>query len=119
MTDEIELEQEPSISLAEIIDQDSLQRVCMTYARMYSTGLAVVDSRGQVLVDIPAQYPLCRRISAHPAGPAVCGGFYIIQTQCHTSQKPPRALISGRAAISGEGPSVQSAILIMMQTARG
>jgi signal transduction histidine kinase len=74
--DELELEPlEPNITLAEILDQDSLQRVCMTFARMHGTGLAVVDRHRQVLVDIPAQYPLCRRISAHPAGSAICGTF--------------------------------------------
>jgi len=63
------------VTLAEILDPDSLQRVCMTFARQFGTGLAVVDSKGQVLVDIPAQYKLCRRIGAHPAGPQICGKF--------------------------------------------
>jgi len=63
------------VTLAEILDPDSLQRVCMTFTRLFSTGLAVVDSRGQVLVDIPAQYQLCRRVGAHPAGPRICGKF--------------------------------------------
>lgn len=63
------------VTLAEILDPDSLQRVCMTFARQFGTGLAVVDSKGQVLVDIPAQYKLCRRIGAHPVGPQICGKF--------------------------------------------
>jgi signal transduction histidine kinase len=70
-----ELEQGATITLAEILDQDSLQRVCMTFARLNGTGLAVVDARGQVLVDIPAQYPLCVRIGGHPAGASICGTF--------------------------------------------
>jgi signal transduction histidine kinase len=66
---------EQQVTLAEILDPDSLQRVCMTFARLFGTGIAVVDSKGQVLVDIPAQYQLCRRIGAHPAGPRICGKF--------------------------------------------
>jgi signal transduction histidine kinase len=53
----------------------------MTFARLFGTGLAVVDSHGQVLVDIPAQYQICRRVGDHPAGPRICGSFdYLIQS---------------------------------------
>jgi two-component system, NarL family, sensor histidine kinase BarA len=94
MTDDLEFETpvEQPITLAEIIDQDSLQRVCMTYARMHGTGLAVVDKRGQVLVDIPAQYPLCRRIGAHPAGSKICGAFdALIQSEDADGAEEPIA----------------------------
>lgn len=82
-TSELQLaEPEATVTLGEILDQDSLQRVCMSYARMFGTGLAVVDNRGQVLVDIPAEYPLCRRIGAHSLGSSVCGRFdRLIQTE--------------------------------------
>ncbi len=66
---------EQKITLPEILDQDSLQRVCMTYARMHGTGIAVADDTGQVLVDVPAQLPLCRIISAHKNGPEICNIF--------------------------------------------
>jgi signal transduction histidine kinase len=92
--EELEFEQptEPTITLAEILDQDSLQRVCMTYARMHGTGIAVVDTRGQVLVDIPAQYPLCRRIGAHPAGSKICGAFdALIQSHDADASEEPIA----------------------------
>jgi signal transduction histidine kinase len=72
---------EPQVTLAEILDPDSLQRVCMTFSRLFSSGLAVVDSQGQVLVDIPAQYQICRRVSNHPAGPKICGGGFDLLTQ--------------------------------------
>ena len=67
--DTLEFDESPlekAVGLADIIDPDSLQRVCMTFARLYDSGIAVFDSRGQVLVDIPAEHPLCRQISEHP-----------------------------------------------------
>jgi len=82
------------VTLAEILDPDSLQRVCMTFARLFGTGLAVVDSKGQVLVDIPAQYQLCRRIGAHPSGPRICGEF--------------DAMIQSVAADAAGGPVAES-----------
>ncbi|MCC6746406.1 MAG: PocR ligand-binding domain-containing protein [Deltaproteobacteria bacterium] len=66
---------EQPVTLAEILDQDSLQRVCMTFSRLFGTGLAVADGRGQVLVDVPAEYGYCRRIAALPAGAKVCCSF--------------------------------------------
>jgi two-component system, NarL family, sensor histidine kinase BarA len=91
MTSELELETEPeaAVTLAEILDQDSLQRVCMSYARMFNTGLVVVDKQGQVLVDIPAQYPLCRRLGAHAATSGACNRFdELIQTDAvHSAEE--------------------------------
>jgi two-component system sensor histidine kinase BarA len=79
MEDPSALEQQ--VTLAEILDPDSLQRVCMTFARLFGSGLAVVDSHGQVLVDIPAQFQICRRVGDHPAGSQICGSFdYLIQS---------------------------------------
>ncbi|MBW2733640.1 MAG: PocR ligand-binding domain-containing protein [Deltaproteobacteria bacterium] len=61
------------VTLADIIDQDSLQRVCMSFARFYGTGLAILDAKGQILVDVPADYAVCRRIGAHPhQAPVAC-----------------------------------------------
>ncbi|MCA9664686.1 MAG: PocR ligand-binding domain-containing protein [Myxococcales bacterium] len=60
------------VTLAEILDQDSLQRVCMTFARVYRTGLSVLDTRGHMLVDIPAEHALCRRVRALPQGADIC-----------------------------------------------
>jgi two-component system, NarL family, sensor histidine kinase BarA len=91
MSSELQLETEPeaAVTLAEILDQDSLQRVCMSYARMFNTGLVVVDKQGQVLVDIPAGYPLCRRLGAHAATSSACDRFdELIQTDAvHSAEE--------------------------------
>lgn len=70
-----ELTLNQNITLAVVLDQDSLQRVCMAYARMFNTGIVVTDGTGQILVDIPAEYPICRKIGEHPIGPQICGRF--------------------------------------------
>lgn len=66
---------ERPVTLGDIIDPDSLQRVCMTFARTHRTGIAVLDARGEVLVDVPAEHALCRRIASHPIGAQLSCSF--------------------------------------------
>jgi len=77
------------VTLAEILDQDSLQRVCMTFSGLFGMGIAVLDSRGAVMVDIPAAHPLCRRIGTHPRGRDICGSFdELIQASTDVGETP-------------------------------
>ncbi len=77
------------VTLSEILDQDSLQRVCMTFAQVHHAGLAVLDTTGQILVDIPAEHMLCRRIGEHPRGTEICGSFdTIIQSVGELGEAP-------------------------------
>lgn len=80
-----------AVTLGDIIDPDSLQRVCMSFARLHQTGITVLDDRGEVLVDIPAEHLLCRRLGARLAAYELnCSFDHLIQA---TSER-----------VSGDGP---------------
>lgn len=70
---------EQAVTLGDIIDSDSLQRVCMTFARTHEAGIAVLDAKGEVLVDVPAEHALCRRIAAQPGAALGCSFDHIVQ----------------------------------------
>jgi two-component system sensor histidine kinase BarA len=71
---------EQAVTLGDIIDPDSLQRVCMTFARTHKAGIAVLDAKGEVLVDVPAEHALCRRIAKQPGASLGCSFDHIVQT---------------------------------------
>lgn len=79
------------VTLADIIDQDALQRVCMSFAQLYDTGLAILDAKGHILVDVPAEYGLCRRIGAHPLGASVACSFDEVARKAVESGASPSA----------------------------
>jgi two-component system sensor histidine kinase BarA len=62
----------------------------MTFSRFHRAGIAVLDSRGQVLVDIPAEHAICRRISAHPRGGALGCAFDSLVSAEHQIDDVPQ-----------------------------
>ncbi|PID37969.1 MAG: histidine kinase [Deltaproteobacteria bacterium] len=79
---------EQSVTLGDIIDSDSLQRVCMTFARTHDAGIAVLDAKGEVLVDVPVEHAFCRRI-ANQLGAALCCSFdEIVEARRRSSTSP-------------------------------
>lgn len=82
---ETDIELERPVTLADVLDADSLQRICMVYTRTYNTGVAVFDAKGEVLVDIPADHAMCRRITGHPRGRNVCSGIEFFASSGYAS----------------------------------